>query len=81
MDIKRKIGDRIREFRTELKLTQEALAFKADMDKTYLNEVENGKRNVSIVNLEKIILALEVNVREFFNNEIFIERKRGKNGK
>ena len=71
MDIRKKIGLRIKEFRTELKLTQEALAFKAEVDKTYLNEVENGKRNVSVINLEKIIVALEVTIRDFFNEESF----------
>jgi transcriptional regulator with XRE-family HTH domain len=71
MDIRKRIGLRIKEYRTNLKLTQEALAFKAEVDKTYLNEVENGKRNVSVINLEKIIYALEVNIREFFNSEAF----------
>jgi transcriptional regulator with XRE-family HTH domain len=73
MDIRKKIGLRIKEYRTNLKLTQEALAFKAEVDKTYLNEVENGKRNVSVINLEKIILALDTNLTEFFNSTIFSE--------
>lgn len=71
MDIRKKIGLRIKEYRTNLKLTQEALAFKAEIDKTYVNEVENGKRNVSVINLEKIICALDATVRDFFNSEAF----------
>ena len=71
MDIRKRIGLRIKEYRTNLKLTQEALAFKAEIDKTYINEVENGKRNVSVINLEKIICALDATVRDFFNNEAF----------
>jgi transcriptional regulator with XRE-family HTH domain len=71
MDIRKKIGLRIKEYRTNLKLTQEALAFKAEIDKTYVNEVENGKRNVSVINLEKIIVALDVTVKDFFNSESF----------
>ena len=71
MDIRKKIGLRIKEYRTNLKLTQEALAFKAEIDKTYVNEVENGKRNVSVINLEKIICALDATVKEFFNSEVF----------
>lgn len=71
MDIRKKIGLRIKEYRTNLKLTQEALAFKAEIDKTYVNEVENGKRNVSVINLEKIIYALDVTVRDFFDSEYF----------
>lgn len=71
MDIKQKIGRRIKEFRTDLKLTQEALAFKAEIDKTYVNEVENGKRNISVINLEKLIGALETDITNFFNSPIF----------
>ncbi|MBV8391065.1 MAG: helix-turn-helix transcriptional regulator [Mucilaginibacter sp.] len=74
MDIRKKIGLRIKEYRTNLKLTQEALAFKAEIDKTYVNEVENGKRNVSVINLEKIILALETDFTNFFNSDIFSDK-------
>ena len=66
MDIRAKVGARIKELRLGLKLTQEKLAFKAEVDKTYLNEVENGKRNVSLINLEKIIKALDVSFEKFF---------------
>jgi transcriptional regulator with XRE-family HTH domain len=66
MDIRIRIGQRLKELRTNLKLTQEALAFKAEVDKTYLNEVENGKRNISVVNLEKIIKALNSSFEDFF---------------
>ena len=79
MDIRAKVGQRIRELRKEIGLTQEALSFKAEVDKTYVNEVENGKRNVSIINLEKIVLALEVSVTEFFAHPVFAEKiKEGK---
>ena len=71
MDIKHKIGQRIKEFRANLKLTQQSLAFKAEIDKTYINEVENGKRNVSVVNLEKIIIALDTDIRNFFDAPVF----------
>ena len=71
MDIRKKTGLRIKEYRTNLKLTQQALAFKAEIDNTYINEVENGKRNISIINLEKIIIALQTNPQEFFNSPIF----------
>jgi transcriptional regulator with XRE-family HTH domain len=71
MDIRKKIGNRIKALRIKNKLTQEALAFKADMDKTYVNEVENGKRNVSVVNLEKLIRALDQTPSGFFNSSEF----------
>lgn len=52
-------------------LSQEALAFKAGIDRTYMTGVETGKRNVSVKNIEKIIAALEIPVSEFFNSKLF----------
>lgn len=69
MDIKTKIGLRIKVLRTEKELTQEAVAFKAEIDRTFMNHVENGRRNVSIQSLEKIINGLEVSFKEFFEDE------------
>ena len=72
MNIQTTIGLRIKEIRTEKNLTQEAVAFKAEIDRTFMNHVENGKRNVSIETLEKIICnGLDINFKEFFNNKIF----------
>jgi len=71
MDIKVKIGHRIKELRKELQVTQQTLAFKSELDKTYVNEVENGKRNISVINLEKLIVALEVDVKTFFDSASF----------
>ena len=47
MNIQTTIGLRIKELRTEKNLTQETIAFKAEIDRTFMNHVENGKRNVS----------------------------------
>ena len=72
MDIRTKIGLRIKELRTEKELTQEAVAFKAEIDRTFMNHVENGKRNVSIETLEKILCSgLELSFKEFFGCESF----------
>jgi transcriptional regulator with XRE-family HTH domain len=71
MDIKDKVGKRIRELRHQLELSQEALANKAEVDRTYMTDVENGRRNISIEILEKIITALEVSFTEFFNSKEF----------
>lgn len=72
MDIKLKIAKRIKELREQKGFTQETLAYKSDVDRTYMNHVENGKRNISIINLEKIIVnGLEVSMLEFFNVKIF----------
>ena len=71
MDIKQKIGQRIKELRKQLELSQEGLAYKAEVDRTYVTDVENGRRNVSVEILEKIIKALEVPFSEFFNSKEF----------
>jgi transcriptional regulator with XRE-family HTH domain len=71
MDINIKIGDRIRELRKEKNLSQEALANLAEVDRTYMTKVENGKRNVTVKIIEKIILALETDFATFFNDKSF----------
>ncbi len=71
MDIKLKVGQRIKELRHRLKLSQEALANRADVDRTYMTDVENGRRNISVEILEKIIAALEVTFSEFFDSKEF----------
>lgn len=66
--IKQDVGNRIRELRKDACLSQEKLAFAAGLDRTYIASVENGKRNISIVNLEKIIKALNCTFSVFFQN-------------
>ncbi len=79
MDMKAKIGLRIKELRTEKNLTQEAVAWKAEVDRTFMNHVENGKRNVSIDTLFKIVCnGLELSFRDFFNTDLFTNGKKGK---
>lgn len=71
MSIKVKVGQRIKTLRTQLGISQEALANKAGIDRTYVTDVENGRRNIAIENLEKLILALNVSLTDFFNSEEF----------
>lgn len=66
MDIQKKFGERVREIRHQKGLSQEALAFDASLDRTYMTSVENGRRNISIKNIEKIIKALGVSFEDFF---------------
>jgi len=69
--IKENIGLRIKDLRSKAKISQEELALRADLDRTYINSVENGRRNISIVNIEKIALALNSSIKAFFNSERF----------
>ena len=67
MNIQEKFGKRVRTLRNKKGVSQEALAFQAGIDRTYMTSVENGKRNISIQNIEKIIKALGVSMGEFFS--------------
>jgi|TARA_B100001971_G_C17984491_1_gene429111 transcriptional regulator with XRE-family HTH domain len=71
MNIKQKFGLRIKELRKNENLSQESLAFKADLDRTYINSIENGRRNVSIQNINNIAKALNISLSELFQNESF----------
>ena len=66
--IAKQLGDRIKELRKETGLSQEKFALKIDMDRTYFASVELGKRNISIVNIEKIANGLDVSLSEFFKD-------------
>jgi len=71
MDIAHKIGRRIRELRKHQSLSQEKLALECGLDRTYINSLENGKRNVSVQTLEKIIKALAISWHAFFDAQEF----------
>ena len=60
MNINEKFGKRVKEIRLSKKMSQEKLANLAEIDRTYLPEVERGERNISLVVAEKIANALEV---------------------
>lgn len=71
MEIKSKIGNRIKELRDVKQMAQKDLAYASDLDRSYIASVENGQRNISIVNIEKIAFALGVSLKEFFGNGKF----------
>ena len=64
--IKAKVGKRIKELRNKLGISQEELAFRSEIHRTYIASLEVGKRNISIETLEKVVNALEVSMSEFF---------------
>ena len=61
------LGNKIRELRGKTGLSQEKFAQKIGMDRTYFASVELGKRNISIVNIEKIAIGLGVSLSELFS--------------
>ena len=64
--IRKKLGQRIKEKRLQLGLSQEKFALSINMDRTYFASVEKGKRNISILNIEKIAKGLNISLSELF---------------
>ena len=64
MDINEVFGKKVLERRLSLKISQETLANMADIDRTYLPDIEKGKRNVSLRVADKIAKALNVYLKE-----------------
>lgn len=56
----RSFGTKVRERREELGLSQEKLAERADLHRTYIGAVERGERNISLLNILRICNALRV---------------------
>jgi transcriptional regulator with XRE-family HTH domain len=71
IDIRVRIGLRIKQLRANAGLTQDQLAYAINLSRSYLAEVETGKRNISIVNLERICDGLQVSLTDFFADELF----------
>ena len=59
-----RLGDNLREKRTKLGISQEELAERCDLDRTYVSLVERGRRNPSFTNLRKLATGLESTVTE-----------------
>lgn len=70
-DIRIEVGLRIKELRDLKGQSQESFAWSIGMARSYLAEVETGKRNVSLLNLHKISRGLGVSLAEFFQSDLF----------
>ena len=57
-------GEKVREIRKEKELSQEELAHKADLHRTYIGMIERAEKNITLLNIEKVANALEVNIKE-----------------
>jgi len=66
-DIKVKFGQRVKELRLTHGYSQEKLAELSDLDRTYMPGIESGKRNVSILVVEKIAKAFNITISQLLN--------------
>ena len=65
-DVLVRYGKALRKLRMEKKISQEEFAEKCGLHRTYISDVELGKRNVSLENIERISNALGVSLSDFF---------------
>jgi transcriptional regulator with XRE-family HTH domain len=63
-----KFGQKVREERTRLGLSQEELAARAGVHRTYIGMIERAEKNITLGNIEKIAKALKLNIRDFFHS-------------
>ena len=63
-DVRIRFGSKLREVRLQKDVSQEKLADLAGLHRTYISSVELGKRNISLLNIERLALALGVSMGE-----------------
>lgn len=64
MDITQLFGEKVRTKRKEQQLSQDELADRCGLHRTYIGAVERGERNITLINAEKIANALQVSLSE-----------------
>ena len=60
----KQLGEKVKKARTKAGFTQEELANKAGLHRTYIAGIETGRRNISVKSLEKIAKALDVKTND-----------------
>ena len=68
-DLRRKIGERLRELRQDRFYSLEELAHRAELNTAHLSKIERGEMNFTITTLEKVVKALNVSWTEVFSFE------------
>lgn len=62
MDVCKKFGARVQELRIAQGLSQEVLAQRSGLHRTYIGGIERGERNVSLINIQKIANGLSISI-------------------
>lgn len=62
-----RFGQAVRERRLDLGLTQEQLAHESDLNRSYITDVERGARNLALVNVARLVHALDMTIPTFFS--------------
>ena len=70
MDVVKTFGNKIKELRLEKGYSQEELASRANIDRTYVSDIEKGERNVSLKIIEKLAISFEKEIYELFKDNL-----------
>ena len=62
-------GNRVRELRKQKNLSQEELSYQADLHRTYIGMIERAEKNITLINIEKIATALEIEIPNLFTSK------------
>lgn len=62
-----RFGANLKEIRLRNGLSQEKLAFSVELDRSYISDIERGKRNVSLINILKLSKALNIHPKDLFD--------------
>ena len=65
-DVRIVFGERVRQLRNGIGMSQENLALACGLDRSYVGSVERGQRNVSLLNIHRLAAALGVTLEELF---------------
>lgn len=65
--LRKKFGERIRELRKKVNISQEELGFRSNLDRTYISGIERRERNPSLENIGKLSGALNVPLNKLFS--------------
>jgi transcriptional regulator with XRE-family HTH domain len=67
-DILKIFGEKVRLLRVNQNLSQEELAFRAGLHRTYIGMIERAEKNITLINIEKLAKALNVSIAELLSN-------------
>jgi transcriptional regulator with XRE-family HTH domain len=62
-----KFGNKVRELRLQKGISQEELAHLANVHRTYIGMIERAEKNITLINIEKIAMSLEVSINMLLN--------------
>jgi len=65
-ELLKKFGSKVKKFRLDKNLSQEELAHKANLHRTYIGMIERGEKNITLLNIEKVTKALQIKIEDLF---------------